>query len=82
MMTIKAVERRGLTDRLVRALRRNPIVTLIGARQCGKSTLARAVTGLRVDQAFDLENPVDIARLSEPATTLTPLRGLVVLDEI
>ena len=31
---------------------------------------------------FDLENPADIARLSEPQLILEPLNGLVVLDEI
>lgn len=31
---------------------------------------------------FDLENPVDVARLTAPMTTLESLRGLVVIDEI
>ena len=31
---------------------------------------------------FDLEDPRDLARLEDPTTTLAPLRGLVVIDEI
>jgi hypothetical protein len=31
---------------------------------------------------LDLENPVDVARLSSPMTALEPLRGLVVIDEV
>ena len=31
---------------------------------------------------FDLEDPVDLARLEDPGLELRPLRGLVVLDEI
>jgi predicted AAA+ superfamily ATPase len=31
---------------------------------------------------FDLENPVDVARLAEPQTVLERLRGLVVIDEV
>ncbi len=65
-------------------LRRHRVVGLIGARQVGKTTLAR-----RLAQAwpghveyFDLENPEDQARLAEPLLALKPLRGLVVMDEI
>jgi predicted AAA+ superfamily ATPase len=36
----------------------------------------------RVGQMFDLENPRDLQRLSEPMTALEDLRGLVVIDEI
>ena len=31
---------------------------------------------------FDLENPLDLARLSEPMTALSGLSGLVVIDEV
>jgi len=31
---------------------------------------------------FDLENPVDLARLSQPLTALESLRGLIVIDEV
>ena len=62
------------------ALRRSPIVSILGPRQCGKSTLARHLAGPRA-HLFDLESPADVGRLAEPQTALSPLRGLVVIDE-
>ena len=61
-----------------------PVVALLGARQVGKSTLARQLTASHRDRTtwFDLENPADLARLADPGLELRPLRGLVVLDEI
>lgn len=65
-------------------LRRHPVVGLIGARQVGKTTLARKLARQARGQAFlyDLENPDDLARLSEPVTELRRREGLVVIDEI
>lgn len=62
----------------------HPVVGLIGVRQVGKTTLARSY----VDRVrgpvhyFDLENPGDEARLSDPMLALDRLTGLVVIDEI
>ena len=62
-------------------LRVAPVVALLGARQVGKTTLARQLAG--PDAAFfDLEDPEDAARLQAPKLALAPLRGLVVLDEV
>ena len=60
----------------------HPAVAIEGPRQCGKSTLARAiaVTAPAVT-FFDLESPADQQRLETPEQTLAPLRGLVVIDE-
>lgn len=74
--------RPSLREQVRRALGRSPVVSLIGPRQCGKSTLARQIAAGQPGEFFDLENPVDLARLAEPQTALAPLRGLVVLDEI
>src|SRR5689334_3009179 len=74
------VERPELASRVRRALRTNPVVTILGPRQCGKTTLARGLAGPRAT-FFDLENPVDRARLAEPIAAPRSLRGLVVLDE-
>ena len=60
-------------------LRRAPITTLLGPRQCGKTTLARS---LKPDHFFDLEDPRNLARLDEPQTTLETLTGTVVIDEV
>lgn len=69
--------RRGVEARL----RTDPVVMLLGPRQCGKTTLARAIAGMRRATLFDLEVPFDRARLQEPMTALQALRGLVVIDE-
>ena len=64
-------------------LREYPVVAILGARQVGKSTLARQLAARRgPTHWFDLENPVDLARLADPGLELRALRGLVVLDEI
>lgn len=69
---------------LNRLLRRFPVVAIIGARQVGKTTLARELASERRGGVhhFDLEDPRDVAQLADPMLALEPLRGLVVLDEI
>lgn len=70
-------------ERITAALKRSPAVCLIGARQVGKTTLARQVAERSAaTRFFDLENPAHLAQLANPMLTLEPLRGLVVLDEI
>lgn len=67
------------------ALRRSPVVALIGPRQVGKTTLAHALADGRSPPPsfFDLESPTDRARLADPEAALRALAGrLVVLDEI
>ena len=77
------IDRPDLLKRLDTALRRAPAVLLVGPRQCGKTTLARALAAQRTRTAyFDLEHPADLAALDEPMTALDPMRGLVVLDEV
>lgn len=65
-------------------LRRHRILGIVGARQVGKTTLARMLArdvSSRVHY-FDLENPEDLVRLADPMMALKPLKGLVVVDEI
>ena len=61
-----------------------PVVALLGARQVGKTTLARQLAAAYSEPVawFDLEDPADLARLDDPGLELRPLEGLVVLDEI
>ena len=75
---------RRQTVKLVQSLLRQfPVVAILGARQVGKSTLARLVAGQsKAVTFFDLEDSIDLARLDEPSLALKDLRGLVVLDEI
>ena len=65
-------------------LRQFPVVALLGARQVGKTTLARQVGAARRGPVthFDLEDDADRDRLAEPMLTLRRLRGLVIIDEV
>ncbi|MCX6998389.1 MAG: ATP-binding protein [Kiritimatiellaeota bacterium] len=65
-------------------LRRHPVVAIVGARQVGKSTLARLVARVYPGPTttFDLENDEDLARLADPILALKKLKGLVILDEV
>jgi len=77
------LERKAYADLIRRRLGVNPVVSLLGPRQVGKTTLARQIAdGFSTPHFFDLENPVDASRLREPLTALEPLTGLVVIDEV
>ena len=76
------IERRDLKKRIRESLRRSRIVALVGPRQCGKTTLARAFMPLDSYNYFDLEDPSSLSRLSKPMTALEGLKGLIVIDEI
>lgn len=76
------INRPALVTHVETALRRGPIVALVGPRQVGKTTLARSFVDAASPNYFDLEDPVSTARLNEPMLALAPLRGLVVIDEI
>ena len=78
---MKVLERPGLLARVESRLRANPAVLLLGPRQCGKTTLARAFAARHGAEYFDLEAPADRGRLAQPATALGPLHGPVVIDE-
>ncbi len=78
-----ALPRSDATAAIKSALARNPVVALLGPRQCGKSTLARQLAAEAGRTLFlDLENPADLAVLAEPMQALANFRGLVVLDEV
>jgi predicted AAA+ superfamily ATPase len=64
------------------ALGRSRVVSLVGPRQSGKTTLARQFVAVDSVNYFDLEDLTSLARLDEPMTALSGLRGLVVIDEI
>ncbi len=78
------VDRKLRVAEVRRLLRNFRVVGMLGARQVGKTTLAREVAaGFKGPTAFfDLESPQDIARLRDPELALGSLRGLIVLDEI
>ncbi len=77
------IPRKRLLNRIKEGLENNPGVVLLGPRQCGKTTLARKICEeIQPCEFFDLENPIDLARLETPLLALEGLEGLVVLDEI
>jgi uncharacterized protein len=60
-------------------LRVFPATAILGARQCGKTTMARE---FGAKHYFDLESPRDLVKLENPQLTLEPLDGLIVIDEV
>jgi hypothetical protein len=78
------IERRQEIDTLHGLLKRHPVVGIIGARQVGKTTLARSFVkeSQQKSSYFDLENPEDLARLADPMLVLKDLKGLAVIDEV
>jgi uncharacterized protein len=78
------IERKQEVKTIQELLRRHPVVGMIGARQVGKTTLARLIIEKTKgpSSTFDLENPEDLARVADPMLALKELGGLVVIDEI
>ena len=76
------VDRSQLLSEIRAALKRSRVVALVGPRQSGKTTIARQVLPADSPRYFDLEDPVSLARLTEPMTALASLRGVVVIDEV
>lgn len=62
----------------------NPVCSIVGPRQCGKTTLAKLFASMQSSQVhiFDLENPQDASALASPSIALPPLEGLIIFDEI
>lgn len=76
------LRRVALRQRIERALGRSRAVVLAGPRQSGKTTLAREFVAPDAANYFDLEHPLQRDRLAQPLLALSPLRGLVVIDEV
>ncbi len=77
------IERRDYIQQIRADLRAYPVVCLLGARQVGKTTLARDLAkSQRKVVTYDLEDPEQLARLDEPMLELRRQSGLVILDEI
>lgn len=70
--------------RVLDLLRTHPVVGILGARQVGKTTLARELAANLPGPStrFDLEDPDDVARLADAKLALSGLDGLVILDEV
>ena len=74
---------RRLQPAIESALAEQSAVGLLGPRQVGKTTLAHRIAAGRDAVYLDLENPEDLALLSEPRPVLAGYAGkLVILDEV
>jgi uncharacterized protein len=85
-MSGMALQRTDYLEEISQVIREFPVAGILGPRQCGKTTLAHEVAKQfrRSGEVtfFDLEEVESIARLATPAVTLSPLRGLVIIDEV
>jgi len=72
-----------LANQVRQSLRESPVTALLGARQTGKTTLARMIAeNHKPVHFFDLEQVAGRRALSTPELTLGECRGLVVIDEV
>ena len=79
------IDRSRLLSALSQGLRESPVVALLGARQVGKTTLARQYTNTwgGPSTLYDLETAAAHEALSTtPETLLRNAEGLVVIDEV
>jgi predicted AAA+ superfamily ATPase len=64
------IKRPDLFKSLNRCITENPVTTLLGPRQCGKTTIARTICEPAPVHYYDLENPADRSGLANPLTAL------------
>lgn len=76
------LQRKKILQQIKNAIRRGRVVSLLGPRQCGKTTLAREIVSPDSPLYFDLEDPVGSAKLAQPKNALASLTGTVVIDEV
>jgi len=83
-MTIAMFLPRKIENAVLAALNSNPIVALIGPRQCGKSTLAKHLLENNSNSIYlDLERPSDLQKLTDAEWFLISQKGkLICIDEI
>ena len=63
------------------SLAHTPVTALLGPRQCGKTTLARQIGDQVGATLFDMQDPQVAAAFQNPKLMLSPLEGLIILDE-
>lgn len=77
------MKREKFSRAISRGFRNHRVVAILGPRQCGKTTLARAYASeFKKVHYFDLEDPLHLLKLENPILTLEELEGLIVIDEI
>lgn len=83
---MKIIDRLFYKKTILNGFKNYSILALLGPRQCGKTTLAGELgkakrKGIKIHY-FDMENPLDLAKMENPMLTLDELSGLIVIDEI
>lgn len=75
---------RSIEQDVLKALENNPVVAMIGPRQCGKSTLLKYLLEKYPESIYlDLERPSDLQKLDDAEWFLTSQRGkLICIDEV
>ena len=76
---------RKLYKEIVSLLRNFPAVAILGARQVGKTTLAKMIAAAQKKPSLylDLENPLDVRKLADPFTFLTENKNkCIIIDEV
>ena len=78
------INRNKITGLIKKRLDSNPAVALLGARQVGKSTLAKQLLKQYPNSIYlDLEKPSDISKLTNPEAFFTTFnQSLICLDEV
>ena len=80
------MKRARALEELHALVKRSPVVALLGPRQAGKTSLAlelaRNLKKAGPVTRYDLEDPVEAARLENPKLELEGLEGLVIIDEV
>ncbi len=79
------MQREQFIQKIQQAFEVHSVVAILGPRQCGKTTLAKAFAknlALPRENYFDLEDITDQIRLEKPKLALSDIKGLVVIDEI
>jgi len=76
--------RKQYIERISKQFRVHSVCAILGPRQVGKTTLAKMYAqDIEKVHFFDLENPLDLARLENPMLALSAFSNhLIVIDEI
>ena len=83
-MYYREMKRAQFLQKINQAFTTNPVVGILGPRQCGKTTLAHQFKRVhkRPCHIFDLEDPQDLIALDNPGPLFETLDGTIIIDEI
>ncbi len=81
------IDRTSYIEKITQNLKTFKVCTLLGPRQCGKTTIATHYANLSKEKGekvhfFDLEDPDHLNALENPKLVFQRLSGLIIIDEI